>query len=247
MYSNRTRLRPSPAAIIAVIALVFAMFGGAYAATGGGGKATASKSKGKRGPTGPTGPRGPKGATGAAGLSGAIGSAGAPGPKGDAGPAGPEGPEGKPGEPGPKGPEGSPWTAGGILPSGKTETGTWGEGEEGSGSHVGESYVGIGFTLPLKEAPKVVYVNRTPAFPFGGPAEESKEGCPGVKEGVPTAEAGYLCLYANLALGVENPEYVDPASNAFPPVAGASKVGVVLRFENTEGHRFSGAWAVTAK
>jgi collagen triple helix repeat protein len=76
--------------VISVIALVFAMFGGAYAASNssGGGKATASKAKVKRGPRGPKGAAGPAGPAGPAGLPGAVG------------PAGPKGATGAMGEPG---------------------------------------------------------------------------------------------------------------------------------------------------
>jgi hypothetical protein len=75
--------------VISVIALVFAMLGGAYAAnnTSGGGKATASA----RAKKGPRGPKGPKGDTGPAGP------AGPQGPKGDTGAAGSNGGAGKDG------------------------------------------------------------------------------------------------------------------------------------------------------
>jgi Collagen triple helix repeat (20 copies) len=81
--------------VISVIALVFAMFGGAYAASNssGGGKATASAKakkgprgpKGATGPAGPAGPQGPAGANGKDGSNGADGSAGANGPVGSNG------------------------------------------------------------------------------------------------------------------------------------------------------------------
>lgn len=65
--------------VISMMALVFAMIGGAYAASSdGGGEATAS-AKGKRGKPGKTGKTGPTGATGAAGPQGPAGA------KGDAG------------------------------------------------------------------------------------------------------------------------------------------------------------------
>jgi hypothetical protein len=78
--------------VISVIALVFAMLGGAYAASNSsrGGKATAS-AKAKRGP------RGPKGATGPAGPQGPAGAQGPPGAKGDVGAAGSNGAPGAPG------------------------------------------------------------------------------------------------------------------------------------------------------
>ena len=75
--------------VISVIALVFAMFGGAYAASNSssGGKATASaKAKqGPRGKTGKTGPAGPVGPVGAQGPAGAKGDTGAAGSNGSNG------------------------------------------------------------------------------------------------------------------------------------------------------------------
>jgi collagen triple helix repeat protein len=80
--------------VISVIALVFAMIGGAYAASSGGGDATASAKKklAKKGPRGPRGPRGP------AGPAGPQGPAGAPGAKGDKGDAGANGSNGAAGK-----------------------------------------------------------------------------------------------------------------------------------------------------
>ncbi len=75
--------------VISVIALVFAMLGGAYAAnnSSGGGKATASAKakKGPRGPKGATGPAGPAGAQGPAGANGKDGANGANGSNGASG------------------------------------------------------------------------------------------------------------------------------------------------------------------
>lgn len=77
--------------VISVIALVFAMLGGAYAANdNSGGDATAS-AKAKKAKKGPRGPKGPKGDTGPAGPAGSAGPAG---PKGDAGAAGSNGSNG---------------------------------------------------------------------------------------------------------------------------------------------------------
>jgi hypothetical protein len=77
--------------VISVMALVFAMLGGAYAAqSSNSGKATASAKakKGPRGPRGATGPAGPTGPQGAVGPQGPAGPQGPQGPKGDAGNAG---------------------------------------------------------------------------------------------------------------------------------------------------------------
>jgi hypothetical protein len=82
--------------VISVIALVFAMLGGAYAASqNGGGKATASAKKGKRGPRGPKGATGPAGPAGPQGLAGAKGDAGAAGKDGGQGIQGSQGLPGK--------------------------------------------------------------------------------------------------------------------------------------------------------
>ncbi len=80
--------------VISVMALVFAMLGGAYAAnnSSGGGKATAS-AKAKKGP------RGPKGATGPAGPQGPAGAQGAPGANGKDGSNGSNGSNGASGKP----------------------------------------------------------------------------------------------------------------------------------------------------
>lgn len=112
---QRVRKHLTPSTFIALLALVFALTGGAFAATGGGGRshgtltASTAKAKKKAAPKGARGPAGPKGATGAAGAAGATGPAGAAGAKGEngaAGGAGLQGPAGSAGPPGPQGPAG---------------------------------------------------------------------------------------------------------------------------------------------
>lgn len=154
---------------VAVVALVFAMTGGAFAAkdyvTG---PAHASK-KGKRGPRGLRGPRGPKGLIG---------------PKGDTGAKGERGPEG------PKGETGSPWTAGGVLPSGESLGGTWVAGI-GPGIFPGPTGAGaapISFGLPLTVPPVVKVVKKEQE------GIENATECPG-SIFVPKAAKGVLCLY----------------------------------------------------
>ena len=117
---QRVRKHITPATVLAFVALVFAITGGAFAATGGssgggnagaGAKATASvsqataakaKAKAKAGPRGPAGPKGATGATGPAGATGAIGAIGATGATGPAG----AGTAGATGATGPTGPAG---------------------------------------------------------------------------------------------------------------------------------------------
>jgi len=214
--------------VISVIALVFAMFGGAYAATNTGGKATTSAKKGPRGPkgpkgaTGPAGPQGPAGAAGAKGDTGAAGSNGSPGvsatttsfngSKGtcNKGQGGLEVKSASPvayvcnGEEGVEGPEGKPWTDGGTLPSGATLTGVW--GQQSNATNEGRQYFPISFEIPLSAAPEPIFVAAN---------EGSKPGCPGrggagggeaetlpatgeYKPTVPRAAPGKLCVYASI-------------------------------------------------
>jgi Collagen triple helix repeat (20 copies) len=100
--------------VISVIALVFAMLGGAYAASNdsGSGKATAS-AKGK------PGPRGPRGKTGPAGPAGPQGPVGPAGAKGDTGAAGSNGKDGTPGKDG-ESVSGTPIASGGACGAGVT-------------------------------------------------------------------------------------------------------------------------------
>ncbi|MBS1892669.1 MAG: collagen-like protein [Actinobacteria bacterium] len=86
---------PSPAMIVACVALFAAMGGTGYAAGQFAHRATASASKAKRGPRGKRGPAGP------AGIQGAIGPRGATGPKGDRGETGAKGDRGEAGPAGP--------------------------------------------------------------------------------------------------------------------------------------------------
>jgi hypothetical protein len=72
--SERIRQHSSPAMVVAVIALAFAMVGTAAATSviGNGGAQSAKKKKAKRGPRGPKGPAGPQGLAGTNGVSGYV-------------------------------------------------------------------------------------------------------------------------------------------------------------------------------
>jgi hypothetical protein len=172
---NAIRRNLSPPTAIAVVALVFAMSGGAIAAknyAAGPAKASsqAKKAKVKRGP------RGPKGKRGLQGL---------PGPQGPVGPQGP------------KGDTGDPWTAGGFLPSGASLGGTWiaGVGPE-LGFGKGAAAASISFGLPLQAPPEIVIVKK------GKEGEEHAAECPGSAV-VPKAAKGKLCLYTVQESGLE--------------------------------------------
>jgi hypothetical protein len=249
------RKRVTPAAVIATLALVMAMTGGAYAA--GRYVITSTKQikpsvlaslKGKAGAPGPAGPAGAAG-TGAPGPQGPAGSPGATGPAGETGPAGAPGKDGAPGK---AGKEGSPWTAGGTLPSGKTETGVWTEAREVGGEP--PLPVQISFPIPLAEPltwgegepgepeNEVHYIN-----PSGKEVTTintevaSHPDCPGTVA-KPEAMPGNLCVYArdapNEGATVWDESIYDPATDK----AGAATAGALLK-----GLGGSGTWAVTAK
>jgi Collagen triple helix repeat (20 copies) len=211
--------------IISVIALVFALVGGAFAANNLGGSGKGATASVKKSLKGPRGPRGPKGATGAAGPAGPAGPAGAngdagtPGAKGvtgstgatgatgATGPGGAPGAKGATGPTGPTGPEGSPWALDGTLPAGATLTGAYSApGQDDIPSGLGQGSMDNGdiayslasFSLPVVPPPTAVYV---PGVPTGGSGTGSfgsnaGAGCPGVTAGgVPQAASGKLCVY----------------------------------------------------
>jgi hypothetical protein len=251
--------------VISVMALVFAMFGGAYAASNssGGGKATAS-AKAKKGPRGPKGPKGDKGDAGPAGPAGAKGDAGANGTNGTSGTsattesfsgeahgckaggvavksASPEAfvCNGKNGTNGTTG-----FTE--TLPSEKTETGIWAINGSGgaAAATVGLETIPISFPIPLASTPTATFLSE---------AEPSAPGCPGVIGGLPTAEPGNLCVYANALEGVENEGFSHAATGAecgsfgcFKP--GATPMGTLLSLNVEFTFSYAGgAWAVTAE
>jgi hypothetical protein len=184
---------------VAILALVFATAGGAYAA----GKLTSKEKKEVE-----------KIAKKFAGKPGAPGAAGAPGANGTNGKDGTNGTAGKgvvvetvntgvatecsklggssfheEGSSsksfacnGKEGKEGNPWTELGTLPEGATETGTW-AGQVAPG---GAAYVPVSLVLPMAvESPKLVVLK----------SGESNLDCPGITAGVPSAEPGNICLY----------------------------------------------------
>ena len=125
MMFSKIQRHLNPATIVAFVALVFAMTGGAFAmsttsssapSSPGAGAAskdaaaTVAKAKAKA-KTGPRGPAGPAGKTGASGPAGAPGAQGPAGSQGPAGPQGPQGVEGKTGANGTNGANGTSVTS----------------------------------------------------------------------------------------------------------------------------------------
>lgn len=219
--------------LLSVIALVFAMAGGAFAAGHSGGKVgqagefERAKTKGKRGP---------KGATGATGAQGPIGPQGSVGPAGSVGPIGPTGPTGSQGIqglPGEDGEEGSPWTELGVLPPGKTETGAW---AVRSTTDSAGAVSAISFTLPLPEA-----LDENHVHIMAKEATPTSE-CPGTAA-KPQAAPGHLCVYIGF-LGLGDVEEIKAPSTSTP---GADVSGAFVGVTASSNFAFaSGNWAVTA-
>jgi len=246
------RRRINAAGILAVIALVLALTGGAYAANryiitstkqispkvlkalkGKNGKNGANGAPGAAGPAGPTGPGGAQGVAGAKGETGASGSAGEKGK---------EGPPGPPGAPGAEGEEGPPGPFTETLPSGATETGAW----IAPANSTTEEFATISFTLQLEtplDASHVHYITVP---------EQEKElpaGCGGTAQ-EPVAEPGFLCVFegkfSSPVGGAESALLLNPA----PPTAvelGTGRTGALLFITSEKAEsRFVGTWAVRA-
>lgn len=240
----RQRLRVSPTTVIATLALVFAMTGGAYAA-----KKYLITSTKQISPSvlkslkGASGKVGPAGATGAAGPAGTVGGAGPAGTAGTAGTDGKEGSAGKEGPPGKNGKDGSPWTAGGTLPKGSTETGTWTTGLVPAGAGLTALRASISIPIPLAApiAASNVHVFEGTTVPTG---------CSGtVVESTVTelkATSGNFCVWVREgAVKATQLVTVDPEGEE---AEGVGTHGTLLssKFEGFEEEtEAQGTWAVT--
>ncbi len=246
--------------VVAIVALVAALGGGAYAATGGSGdgKATAS-AKGKPGPRGKTGKTGPAGPAGPAGPTGPAGPAGA---KGDAGAPGSNGAPGTPGKDGTSATTAAANTtecpSGGIkvlstsapakvcngttgftkeLPSEATETGTFWF----VGNSTGEEVSPISFSIPLSTTDAAEIEVHFWREEVGKEDEE----CPGTPDS-PAAEPGVFCLYiakesSNIG---SNPAVFTPS---FSDEGAVGTSGAFLYYENlVPAQHLGGTYAVTA-
>jgi collagen triple helix repeat protein len=237
--------------VIAVTALVFAMFGGAYAMSGGQKKAATSKVL--RGPRGRRGPRGKPGPTGPQGLVGASGKDGAPGPAGS------------PGKPGTFSTE--------PLPTGQSLSGMWAtsgglgiqtpvSGQETMSRH-DISQAAISFPIRVTPAPIALYEQELGGFrlgvhledeaaslyEFSGNLEEAQEkflaACPGSAAN-PQAKSGFLCIYVDQGSAVGTTIQPSQVAGETPKLLEAANTfGVTVPFRMDEETALRGSWAVT--
>jgi hypothetical protein len=245
---EKLRKRVTYANVLVTFALVFAMTGGAWAA----GKfvITSTKQikpsvlaqlKGKAGAAGAQGPAGPAGIAGKDGAQGPKGDQGTPGADGKEGPQGKEGKEGKAGV---EGKEGSPWTAGGTLPAGKTETGSFAGFTTPNPEVTSHSYVPISFTIPLAaelDKEHVHVIKEKEAAPEA--CEDA--GHPGLATSSnPEATSGNLCVFITVdPQSIITRLYKAGSENVEP---GASVTGSYLDAAGGLAERsVIGSWAVT--
>jgi Rieske Fe-S protein len=225
MFST-LRTRYGIPGLIATVALVFAMTGGAFAAkylitsTKQIKPSVLKKLKGATGPAGAAGAQGPAGAAGANGKDGAVGPTGPTGEKGEKGAKGATGEEGEPGE---------PWTVDGTLPSEATETGAW------DATFTGEGVTSISFPIPLATALPEANVHVAP-----------NANCPGTVAD-PQAAAGHLCVYVGAFSGAPGAVggILVPGATPFSS-PGAGKTGALIGLEAGGGTTAQGTFAVTA-
>lgn len=245
------RSRITFANVTATLALVFAMTGGAYAAkrylitsTKQISPSVLKSLKGANGKNGAAGIAGPQGAAGTPGAKGADGAAGPAGPAGSAGTAGADGKAGKEGK---EGKEGSPWTAGGTLPAGSTETGAFSSGFFHTGSE--KTTVAISFPIPLAAPLDATHVHIVHLEEVEVPEE-----CEGTVEN-PQATPGNLCLYEGAArlpeeeaeeeLKIASITNLESFNVKGASPAGANVVSNFTGFNEPEAVQIIGAWAVT--
>lgn len=228
--------------LVAIVALVFALAGGAYAAKQVGATASKAGKPGPRGKTGKTGPAGPAGPTGPAGSAGAAGPKGDPGEPGAPGKNGTNGKDGK---------EGSPWTAGGTLPEGATETGAWGANLAPSAEEFAFTFESVSFNIPLEAGlgeAATHFVTVAAQTGHTAPAE-----CPGTAAS-PEAEPGAFCVYegAKFPLGPSDDFVVHIVglthTGIEPEGTGNAGANLVISHQAgslEEGAEIVGTWAVT--
>ncbi len=223
------------------------------------GKPGAAGAQGPAGPAGPQGAVGPKGDTGSAGSAGAAGASVTntklnPGNancleggaefkvgsgsstfacNGEEGPEGPEGPAGGPG------PEGSPWLAGGTLPPGETETGSYSLRVPSAQI----AYIPLSFPLPLPVG-EGTEGNRV-AVNYVKEGTGPTAACPGTPAD-PSAEPGNLCVYEGSSEEFSYSAEIRPDNGESG--IGAARTGAVLLMEGKSGFAYVvGTWAVTAR
>jgi hypothetical protein len=218
------------------------------------GKPGAAGANGKDGTNGTSGKDGAPGAAGKNGTNGTNGTNGEPGKSvtvtdipvevPDCEEAGgievkvqgaPSGSEVCNGEEGPPGPEGKPWTAGGTLPVGSTETGAW--SFRADETVPAEIVATLSFAIPLQAPLNSTHVHFESDADFG-------DFCAGTNS-EPKASSGHLCVYGANNLGNAK---LNAIRTLGAGAQGANTAGALIQFEREvpgEAALGGGSFAVT--
>ncbi len=154
---------------------------------------------------------------------------------------------------------GSPWTAGGTLPSGQEEKGSWSVtgGAEASVAIEELLPAPISFTIPLASAPAPHFINTNNMEVIWNKTTEKQEEvtsteCKGTAAG-PSAESGNLCVYAgtqnNARPGEFGFAFENPSKGIGTEGEVATDTGAMLTMETEKAATFTiawGTWAVKA-
>jgi Collagen triple helix repeat (20 copies) len=157
--------------------------------------------------------------------------------------------DGEDGADGAEGPEGSPWTVGGVLPSGETETGAWTATSGPEDVGVFHARTTISYSIPLAaplsgaSAVAVVKEGETP------PTKCDNEIAPAPGPENPEADPGVVCVF--IAKGTVNAfkgfiykaGSAGTSSSAFGSSISGARVDL---FGEAEGVEMWGTFAVTA-
>ena len=214
--------RPSPALIVAIVALVLAAVGTAFAAN----LITTSEIK--------------NGTIKKQDLSAKL-------KKSLKGKRGPQGPPGEQGDPGEQGPPGLSGLSGGTIPSGTTVTGGWGGRYIAAlaGTQTNSYLLTYSFPLPapVRLTDSQVQFGAGTASPVG----DADPACSG-SVAAPTAPAGMVCIYSNDGAR-DNSTLTGFKLSAAQANTDADAHGFTVRMinVNTPGTmRAEGTWAYTA-
>jgi hypothetical protein len=144
---------------------------------------------------------------------------------------------------GPQGPKGDPWTAGGTLPEGATETGAWAISSETGTGPVAETYAvgSISFPIPLAAGLDASHVLLATLGSVPAECENSAHAGDAFASN-PEASPGYLCIYEGPAREHMEALEVLSANGGFgTDISGADVVGT----PNAANAYALGTWAVT--
>ncbi len=132
---------------------------------------------------------------------------------------------------GPAGPQGNPWTAGGTLPVGSTETGVLSLNTTQAASNpIGPFFVSIipiPFSIPLSEALTAPNIHFSTDAGFDTTCTGSAAN--------PTAPSGHLCVYLDAPM----------VNMTYFTISASHTTGVLLGFTVTENAFGNATWAVT--